>query len=398
VLHLKVLHVVENLDRGAVENWLVRMLRHGLCHGLPLKWTFYCVVSKKGRLDQEVTELGARVIHSPVPLSNKLPFLRALRQELRLGRYDVLHCHHDLTSAVYLVAALGLPIRKRIVHVHNADESVPTPNRLKVALFRPVLRGICLLAADRIVGISQHALESFLADGKPRPERDVVHYYGVDSAPFETVESDRAVFRSELGVPDDCRILLFAGRMVPEKNPLFAVDVFAALHKLDPSVVAVFVGSGSLEEAVRRRARDLGLDQAFHFLGWRNDLPAIMMACDLFILPRPEHPMEGLGLAIVEAQLAGLRLLLSQGIADDPLLPTAAFLRLPLSAGVEKWAKAGCQLLEKPVAPRSDVLKALGSSPFDMDFASRELQELHRTHCSETPNRRNASNLRKWQS
>jgi hypothetical protein len=39
----KIIHIVENLDRGAVENWLVRMFKHGLASGNSLDWTFYCI-------------------------------------------------------------------------------------------------------------------------------------------------------------------------------------------------------------------------------------------------------------------------------------------------------------------------------------------------------------------
>ena len=80
-------------------------------------------------MDDKARALGARVIHSPVPHREKAEFVRVLRTELRRGEYDVLHCHHDIVSAVYLLAASGIPIRRRIVHVHNADEALPTPSR-----------------------------------------------------------------------------------------------------------------------------------------------------------------------------------------------------------------------------------------------------------------------------
>src|SRR5262249_39817496 len=335
---MRVLHVVESLNRGAVENWLVRMLRFGVSHGVALDWRFYCALGEKGQLDDEATTLGALVVLSPAPLRHKVAFIRALRRELRRGCYDVMHCHHDLVSAVYLLASIGLPIRKRIVHIHNSDECVPTSNWFKAWLFLPALRGVCLAMADRIVGISNHTLDTFLAGRRPRPGRDIVHYYGVDPSPFETAGRDRNAFRRTFGLPDDCRILLIAGRMVPEKNPLFALDVFAELYRRDPATAVVFVGSGSLDDIIRKRACELKLEPAFRHLGWRNDIATIMGCCDLFILPHPEHPMEGLGLAVIEAQLAGLRLLLSNGVSDDPLLPTACYRRLPLAAGAKAWA------------------------------------------------------------
>jgi len=375
---VKVIHIVENLDRGAVENWLVRMFRHARTTGVDLDWTFYCVEQKAGLLDQEVRVSGASVIHSPAPLHRKLTFSLSLRRQLAKGGYDVLHCHHDLVSSIYLMAAAGLPIKRRIVHVHNADEWVPTPNLGKQFLYREPMRRVCLALADRIVGISSHTLDTMLAGRARRENRDIIVYYGVDAKPFSAAFAGRAAFRGELGFSESARIVLFLGRLVPEKNPLFVLDVLAGMRRIDPTIVGVFTGTGSLESAVAERASGLGIKNAIRLLGWRRDVANIMASCDLFILPRPEQPKEGFGLAVVEAQLAGLRLLLSRGIAEDPLLPTAVYRRLPLSAGAKAWAKAGVELLYEPVPSQETALAALMKSPFEMDFALHQLRELHR--------------------
>lgn len=375
---VKVLHIVENFKSGSVENWLVRMLAHAHKRGVDVDWTFYCAMGQPGAKDEDVRALGAEVIHSPVPIGSKWAFIRALRAELQRGKYDVLHSHHDLVSAVYLVAAVGLPISRRIIQVHNADEGVLTPSVLKQFVLRRVLRRTCLGMADRIVGNSNHTLDTFIAGRERRPGMDLVHYLGVDSARFERAVGDRLKFRRDLGLAERAHILLFAGRMVPEKNPVFAVDVLAAMRRLDPAIVGVFVGTGSLEEAVRRRCAELGVQQAVRLLGWREDVPEIMCSSDWFILPHPEDPVEGFGLAVVEAQLAGLRMLLSRGILDDPLLPTASFRRLPLADGPQVWAKAAMELLEQPAPSRTAALAALRQSPFDMDTALNSLLSLHK--------------------
>jgi glycosyltransferase involved in cell wall biosynthesis len=125
------------------------------------------------------------------------------------------------------------------------------------------------------------------------------------------------------------------------------------------------------------RARELGVENSVRLLGWRNDLPEIMSCSDWFILPHPEYPMEGFGLAVVEAQLAGLRMLLSRGIPDDPLLPTACFRRLPLSGGSKEWAIAAMELLRNPAPSRAAGLAALRKSPMSMDQALAGLLGLH---------------------
>jgi glycosyltransferase involved in cell wall biosynthesis len=371
----KTLHIVGNLDRGAVENWLVRMLRYASSKGIQLDWTFYCALGEPGCLDEEVRALGGHIIYSPVPIGQKWAFIKALRQELKHGCYEILHCHHDLISGIYLLAALGLPIRKRLVHVHNADESVLTPSPWKQRILRPLLRQLCLTFADGVIGISNHTLDTFLA-GRPRREgRDRVHYYGIDPTPFIQAKADRVGFRRELGLADDAMILLFAGRVVPEKNPLFALEVFAAMRQRDPRIAAVFVGAGSLEPDLTKKAQALGVTDHFRALGWRTDIAEIMSCCDWFILPRPEYPMEGLGIAVVEAQLAGLRLLLSIGISDDALLTITktSSQRLSLSDGPHIWAQCAMAQLKFDAPTRAGAAAALSQSPFELNYALQDL-------------------------
>jgi glycosyltransferase involved in cell wall biosynthesis len=373
----RVLHIVENMDRGAVELWLLRMAAHARQRGIAIDWTFYCALGAPGSKDDLARGLGIPVVHTPVPIGRKAAFARALRTELKRGGYDVVHSHHDLVSGFYLAAAIGLPLRRRIVHVHNAGEGVLTNRRVKKAILRPTLRCVCLALANKIAANSNHSLDTFLAGRARRSGRDVIHYLGIDPRLFETAKGDRKGLRLSLGLPENALILLFAGRMTPEKNPLFAVNVLAELRCRLPNVAGVFVGAGSLEDAVRRRASELGQTEAVRLLGWRDDLPEIMSASDWFILPCPEHPGEGFGIAVVEAQLAGLRMLLSRGILDDPLLPTAVFRRLPFADPPPVWAEAAVEMLKGPAPSRAEVLAAHRRSPMNMDHALAHLLELY---------------------
>ena len=373
----KVLHCVERLHTNAIESWLVRMYCHALSRGYAIDWWFHTQLKEPGRLESLYSALSSRVFRSPYPLSASNDFFIAFWRLCMEQRFDVVHVHSDLTSAPYAVAARLAGVRRVIVHIHNADESVPTPRAWKQRLYRPALRRVCLTLADRLVGISNHTLDTFLFERPRRRGRDIVHYYGLDRSPFEGRAPDRAAFRRELHLADDAAILLFGGRIVPEKNPVFAVDVAAELIRLQPNAVAIFAGAGSLEEAVVARARALGVAGRVRMLGWRSNLPEIMRCSDWFILPRPERPMEGFGLAVVEAQLAGLRILLSQGISNDPLLPTAVFRRLSLADSPCVWAKAALEMLEEPAPSCTKALAALRRSPMDMDYALAHLMELH---------------------
>jgi glycosyltransferase involved in cell wall biosynthesis len=374
---VSVLHVIEYLDRGAVENWLLRMLEYASKQKVPLDWTFYCTVGKPGTLDDRVRSAGGKIVYSPYSLSQKARFLLALRREIRSGNYSVIHCHHDIMNTVYLAASLGLPVSRRIAHVHNADETLPTPNSIKQYLLREPMRWLCLTLADRVVGISNHTLDTFLSGRSRTRGKDLVHYYGIDQRRFLNLQDQRIKFRRENGWSDNALILLFGGRLVPEKNPVFVVDVLAELRRIEPNAIAVFVGSGSCKSSIDARARELGVDEAVSTLGWRTDLPEIMAASDCFILPRPEKPMEGFGMAVVEAQLAGLAMLLSCGIPDDPLLPTAKYRRLSLKESAQAWARAAVELLRSERAPKEEIHLAFSRSPMEMNYALFDLLRLY---------------------
>lgn len=365
------------MHTNAIESWLARMHRHAHRASRCVDWYFHVQIGEPGQLEEHYPECSNRIIRSPCRLSEWSAFFRDFYRLCRVQKFDVVHIHADLTSAPYLLAARLAGVPRVIVHVHNADEAIPTSNPLKRVFLKPLMRQTCLLLADRIVGISNHTLDTFLAGRIRRAKHDIVHYYGIEPTAIQKSKSDRAGFRRELGFKDDVRVLLFAGRVVPEKNPLFAVDVLSEMRKIDPGIVGVFVGAGSLDGAVRQRAVELGLGGAFRQLGWRNDVADVMSCCDWFILPRPEQPMEGFGIAVMEAQLAGLRLLLSQGIADDPLLPTAVYRRLPLASGARMWAEAALELLRQPAPSRAAALDALHSSPMEMNRALDALLRLY---------------------
>lgn len=375
---IRLLHIVENLHTGAVENWLYRMLAaSSASNESTYQWTFFCTLGQPGRLDEEVRRLGAEIIYSPFPLGDKRNFFLNLRKVIREGNYDVLHCHHDFISAIYLSASLGSSVRRKIVHVHNTDEGLLTPSRAKQLLLKEPMRQACLRLADHIVGISNETLSKFTHRDSAKTGRDRVIYYGVDTKPFHQPIGTREEFRLSLGLDANAKLLLFTGRMSPLKNPLFVVEVLAELVKAEPNAVAVFAGAGDLEADVLELAERMGVADRVKVLGWRDDTATIMRLCDIMIFPRLEEPKEGLGLVLVEAQAAGLPVLASPSITEDVVVIPELFTSLPLAAGPGAWAKAVSEILSKPQIEQDVCLARIESSRFSMDAGVDSLLALY---------------------
>lgn len=379
---VRLFHVVENLDRGAVENWLVQMFLASRERYPHYHWTFFCTLGKPGRLDEVVRKHGGEIIHSPHDLNQHKSFFRFLRQTLLEKKPDVLHCHHDIMSAIALWDSVALPIQRRIVHIHNADLALPTSNRLKILALHEPMRRSCLHLADMVVGISKHTLNCFLADRKPKQERDRVLYYGVDTSRFEGAPPDARAFRRELGLDENAKILLFVGRMDWFKNPLFVVEVLECLAHTHPDVVAVFVGVGPLESEITAFATEKSLHDRVRVLGWRNDSDNLMRLCDVFVFPRIEERRdgvgpEGLGLVVVEAQAAGLPVLVSRGVPEDALVVPELCEVVPLVAGPQAWAQAAGKLLDTAPSIRAQGLAGVQNSPFALATGVSNLMALY---------------------
>jgi glycosyltransferase involved in cell wall biosynthesis len=369
----RVCHIVESLDGGAIENWLVRALRQAAAAGYRCNWCFYCVVGRGGRLDAEARLLGAEVYYSVSSISQKLEFLSELRAFLRSRNVEVVHSHHDLLSGFYFLATMGLPIR-RFIYVHNASQRLPVRASWKQNALAPLLKRVSVLLSHKNVAISKHTLAKFV--GHPVRGRDSVVYLGIDTAAYRA-EGPRADFRAELGVAPGTKVLLFVGRLVPEKNPLFLVDMLPHLMAKRRDVVVCVVGSGTLADDLTTRAESLGVARHLRILGFRSDVPALMQQSDVFVFTGDAKSPEGLGLVVVEAQAAGLRCLVTNAIPDDAVVVRALVTRMAVQEGAIAWAEAAARLLDSPLNDREAALQAVERSPFEAGRALSNLMAIY---------------------
>lgn len=125
-------------------------------------------------------------------------------------------------------------------------------------------------------------------------------YNGVDLARF--AGSGRDAVRREIGIPEDAVALGMVANLVPVKDHETALRALATLHASGRPAHLILAGEGELEDALRAQAGELGLGSFVHFLGRRNDVPAVLDAMDIFVLA---SLTEGLSNALLEAMAAG---------------------------------------------------------------------------------------------
>lgn len=373
---MRIINIVENLDKGAVENWLVNVFIESRKIRPDWEWTFYCILGREGLLDEKVRNAGGKIIYSPCTISKKLLFLKSLRKALKREESDILHVHHDYLSGFYLLASAGVQFRKRFLQVHNTDKALPVGNRILHNLLLEPFRKLGLFYSDQVIGISKHTLEEFAKSKSVPNEKFIILYYGVDFGRFDFV-SDRVSIRKEFDLPVGAKILLYTGRMNELKNPDFVVDVLNQLLRNRRDVYALFVGQGDRQATVKSKARHFGIEEHIRLAGWHNNVPALMKCADVFIFPRKEYPKEGLGLAVVEAQAAGLPMFITEGIVDDAIvIKELAHTNKPENP--ELWAARIANVLDRPLpVAKETALEVMKQSHFELGKAAKNLVDLY---------------------
>jgi glycosyltransferase involved in cell wall biosynthesis len=125
---------------------------------------------------------------------------------------------------------------------------------------------------------------------------------GIDTQMYRPDTALRQHGRTALGLPDDVRLLINVGRLVPEKAQATLIDAFAQLNTgIDARLLVV--GEGPERDALERRIRHHGLEERVILAGARRDIPTLLNAADLFIL---SSDVEGMPLALAEALACGL--------------------------------------------------------------------------------------------
>lgn len=194
----------------------------------------------------------------------------------------------------------------------------PWPRRAVRGLTRA--RNLVMRDADAFVAMSGQIADELSRQGVPREK---VHWipHGVDLGRFRpATEAEKAGRRRELGLPGAGVIVSYTGRLLRGKGLEILLQAFALLASRDPSLHLLLVGSGegqslSVEDELRRRAGEPGLEGRVTFAGRVADVAPYLGASDVFAFP---SLFEALGLSLVEAAACGLACVGSRtgGIVD----------------------------------------------------------------------------------
>jgi glycosyltransferase EpsF len=373
----RVLQLVTWLNRGGAEMWLMHMLR-----AVPRReWGLdvCCKGTHCGLMAAEARLLGADVLHCPLPFYIG-GFVDRLTRLLTDGKYDVLHTHLGVHSALAVKAArrAGVPV---VSTFHNtayppqtALTMLPVARQVRSLYGQRSIR-YTLARSNLVTAVSHGVAESIARYSKAPLERPRVSYLGVPAARPLNVDDELALRTSLRLAPKDL-VILHVGRFLAAKNHRGVIQVFEAVKGQVPNAVLLLAGDGPLRPEIESMAGSLGIGDSVRFLGVRDDVAALMQISDVLLMPS-HH--EGLPLVIMEAGAAGLPIVASDipGIAEGVAAGESALLHDV--ADVDGMAKSVTVLLESPENRRALAAEARAhyESHFSVEAAAHRLVQLY---------------------
>lgn len=327
------LHVLPRISNGGVTHWLARVMSK--LNPAEIRFDFAVHRPSIGPHVETFGAQGCRVFSLP-DRRRPLAYAQALRRVLRHeGPFQVVHSHYHSFSAVvlYIAKQVGVPVR--IAHARTTGDR---PRSAHLATAFAALSGAVLQAcATNFLACSLVAAESLLGPQARRLQHGCLRILpgGIDLLDWDHCPLTKCS-RADLGIGRTSLVIAHVGNFVRAKNHLFVLDVFREVLRRRPDSVLLLVGDGELRRDIERRLDEFQLGSSVRLLGVRRDVPAILRLADAFVFP---SLWEGLPIAVVEAQAAGLPCIVSDVVTHEAAL--ASHVRfLPLAAGPRFWADA----------------------------------------------------------
>lgn len=239
---------------------------------------------------------------------------RLFRALLRRRHYDVLHLNafHGLSLAYLKIAKEnGVPVR--IAHSHNTALRRSVAKPLKLLLHNAARRRYAPCATE--LWACSKAAAGFLFPKRLLARKGFRFIpNGIDVERFRFDPEGRAAARKELGIGGETLVVGNVGRLCYQKNQMFLLDIFAELVKKRPESRLLLVGEGEDKKRLQARCASLGIAENVIFYGTTDHVERLLWAMDVFAFP---SRFEGLGIAAIEAQAAGLPVICSENVPEE---------------------------------------------------------------------------------
>lgn len=305
---IRVLWLIKGLGPGGAEQLLVSSA--GVADHTGFSYEAAFVRADKDQFVDVLVHEGVATTRLGASGASPLGWVRDLRRIL--PQYDIVHAHSPLLAGIVRLLSRTIPRSQRPLIVsteHNVWSNFALPTRLLNALTGPL--------DDHRWAVSEESRRSMWA---PLRRRTEVLRHGVRLDAITSTRELRARTRQALGIAEDALVVITVANLRREKDYPNLMRAASSVLSEQPDTIFLAVGQGPLAAELELVRNELRLGERFRFLGYRQDVAALLGAADLFALGSLQ---EGLPVAIMEALNQALPIVatdvggVSEAVTDD---------------------------------------------------------------------------------
>lgn len=359
-----IVYLIDGLGWGGAERLMIPILSNiNREHFQPR----VCVLHNK-----DGNPVAAELQKINIPVDNVLiRHLREINGQKKIINYlqetnaDLLHAQLEFATVLGGLAAKWLSI-PAVATLHTLPlQKKNLKLRLHDSLENFVLRNFF----NPVISVSEETRIAYKHFAKIRDDKSCVIYNGIDLNLFTPNQKNRASILRKFGIPPDAIVLITVAVLRELKGIQYMIQAMPAIVSVKPNVYYLIIGSGEHAQALQNEAKKSGVDEHIIFAGARTDIPELMPAGDLFVLPTltealPTVLAEAMasGLPILASHVGGVPEMVQDGIngrlippAQPEILTSAALEMLSNTEALRQMGSVGRQIVEEKFNIKSQV-------------------------------------------
>ena len=367
----KVLQVVESLSNGGTEAFVMNHYRR--IDRSKIQYDFLLADNKYQVYEDEARALGANVFYCKNPsLGTESAFIQSVVEIInKHGPYDIIHAHSNLANTWVMYAARKAGIKVRISHSHAASGQ-DTNNLISGSYFK--LEKYFLRKSSSLFLACSNEAGKYLYGESFWKRNGYVFKNGIDVSKFVSATRRQSLIK-EFNIEPNNYVFGNITRYDDNKNMDFLLDVFAQLLKTKENCILLLGGAerGKLQY-LKEKAKILNVESKVRFIGERQDVQDCLKLMDIYLFPSIK---EGLGIALLEAQAAGLKCVASTGVPQEADVGAGLVEFVELENGCQKWVDTILNNIDYTKPTSDEIMLKFKESGFDVNETTRVLESIY---------------------
>lgn len=362
----RLLCLMSNMNTGGAETLLMKIYRK--IDKSKYQMDFCINVEGSCFYTDEITKMGGKIYHIPSKSESVREFKKCLADIVHKNRYEYV-LRITSNAAGFMDLKIAKKAGARVCAARSSNSSDGAGLKVKIA------HRLGRLLYNRYVDVrfapSDLAARYTFGNKAYRNGSVAILHNGVDLDVFCYTPDAGKSIRDEFKIPDSVKVIGHIGRFMKQKNHEFLIDIFSEIHKCDKNTCLLLVGNGELQEQIKDRVKEKGLQDCVIFAGVRADIPQLLSAMDVFLFP---SLYEGMPNTVIEAQATGLPCVISDSITREAdITGTVQYVSLNESDSV--WAEKVLEITNSGIK-RHDMTECFKKNRYDIESVTEDFVKL----------------------